>query len=100
MRTEIYCKPIEKGFHSFYLVIGTEEFFLFSQAYRKGVEKYYCSGVLLDEAINHSKAHKDSAITRTMNKIPMYIRYIEKEYDLEVLEKTKRSNQNYRLRCA
>lgn len=100
MRTEIYCKATGKGIHSFYLVIGNEEFFLFSQAYRKGVEQFYCNGVRLDEAFNHSKAHKDSAITRTMNKIPMYIRYIEKEYDLEVLERTKRLNQHYRQRCA
>ena len=100
MKTEIYCKPTEKGIHSFYLVMGSEEFFLFSQAYRKGVDDYYVSGVLLNEAMNYSKAHKDSAITRTMSKIPMYVRYIEKEYDLAVLERTKRSSQNYRLRCA
>ena len=100
MKTEIYCKPTEKGIHSFYLVMGSEEFFLFSQAYRKGVDDYYGSGVLLNVAMNYSKAHKDSAITRTMSKIPMYVRYIEKEYDLAVLERTKRSSQNYRLRCA
>ena len=100
MRTEIYCKPTEKGIHSFYLIMGSEEFFLFSQAYRRGVDEYYGSGVLLKEAMDYSKAHKDSAITRTMSKIPMYVRYIEKEYDLEILEKTKRLNQNYRLKCA
>ena len=32
MKTTIYCKPTSKGIHSFYLLIGTEEFFLFSQA--------------------------------------------------------------------
>ena len=100
MKTTVYCKPTDKGIHSFYLVIGAEEFFLFSQAYRKGVEEYYGGGVLFSEAINYSKAHKDSAITRTMSKIPMYVRYIEKEYDIEVLNKTRKSNQGYRLKCA
>ena len=100
MKTTIYCKPTDKGIHSFYLLVGTEEFFLFSQAYRKGVEAYYGKGVRIDESMKYSRAHNDSAITRTMDKIPIYVKYIEKEYDIEVLKKTKkRSNQNYRVRC-
>ncbi len=101
MKTTIYCKPTAKGIHSFYLMVGTEEFFLFSQAYRKGVEEYYGRGVRIDESMKYSRAHNDSAITRTMDKIPMYVKYIEKEYAIEVLEQTKkRSSQNYRMRCA
>lgn len=101
MKTTIYCKPTAKGVHSFYLIVGTEEFFLFSQAYRKGVEEYYGRGVRIDESMKYSRAHNDSAITRTMDKIPMYVKYIEKEYAIEVLEQTKkRSSQNYRMRYA
>jgi len=101
MKTTIYCKPTAKGVHSFYLIVGTEEFFLFSQAYRKGVEEYYGRGVRINESMKYSRAHNDSAITRTMDKIPMYVKYIEKEYAIEVLEQTKkRSSQNYRARCA
>ena len=97
----IYCKPTAKGIHSFYLMVGTEEFFLFSQAYRKGVEEYYGRGVRIEESVKYSKAHNDSAIIRTMDKIPMYVRYVEKEYDIEVFEKTKRKcTQNNRVRCA
>ena len=82
-------------------MIGTEEFFLFSQAYRKGVEDFYGRGVHIVESMNYSKAHKDSAVIRTMKKIPIYVRYVEKEYAIEVLEQTKkRSSQNYRMRCA
>ena len=101
MKTIIYCKPTDKGTHSFYLIVGNEEFFLFSQAYRKGVEKYYGKGVLIDESIKHSRAHNDVAITRTMDKIPMYIKYVEREYDVVVLKKTERKNaQKFRSRCA
>lgn len=82
-------------------MVGTEEFFLFSQAYRKGVEEYYGRGVRIDESMKYSRAYHDSAITRTMDKIPMYVKYIEKEYAIEVLERTKkRSSKNYRMRCA
>lgn len=28
-----------------------------------------------------------------MTKIPMYIKYVEKEYDIEVLEQTKKKNR-------
>ena len=50
--------------------------------------------------------HGDSAITRTMEKVPIYIRYIEKEYGIEILEKTRKKSsrsRNYRyetVRCA
>ncbi len=101
MKTTIYCKPTEKGIHSFYLIVGNEEFYLFSQAYRKGVENYYGKGVRIEESMRYSRAHNDSAITRTMDKIPMYVRYVEKEYDVVVFEKTKRKcAQSNRARCA
>ncbi|MBR4400473.1 MAG: hypothetical protein IKT09_02130 [Synergistes sp.] len=101
MKTTIYCRLTNKGVHSLYLLVGTEEFFLFSQAYRKGVEEYYGrGGVHIDESMKHSRAHNNSAITKTMDKIPMYIRYIEKEYDIKVLEKTKKhSMQRHSAVC-
>lgn len=101
MKTTIYCKPTDKGVHSFYLLIGNEEFYLFSQAYRRGVEEYFGKGVRIDESMKYSRAHNDSAITRTMDKIPMYVKCIEREYDIEIFERTKRKSiQNYRAHCA
>jgi hypothetical protein len=98
MKTIIYCKPTEKGMHSFYLINGDEEYYLFSQAYRRSVANYYGRGVLFDNAIKYSKAHNDSAITRTMTKLPMYIRYIEKEYGIYVLDKTKKNMDSRRIK--
>lgn len=100
MKTTIYCKPTEKGIHSFYLTIGNEEIFLFSQAYRKSVAEFYGNGVLLDESRDYSKAHNDSAIKRTMDKIPMYVKYIEKENGINVMKKTKRKNTKQSSKCA
>ena len=41
---------------------------------------------------------------RTMGKIPMYIKYIEKENAIEVLEQTKKRNAKYyhslKVECA
>ena len=102
MKTLIICKSTVKGIHSFYLLSGKEKYFLFNQTYRKGVDEYFSKGVLFNDAINYSKAHNDSAIKRTMGKIPMYVRYLEKEYGLMVLNKTKKkfSQSYYRVRCA
>ena len=90
LKTSIMCRPTDKGIHTFYLFIGNERYFLFRQPYRKGVARYYGNGICIDEALNCSKAHGDTAIMKTMHKLPMYIRYVEKEYDLEVLRKTKK----------
>ena len=103
MKTMIYCKPTEQGVHSFFMINEGHEYYLFSQDYRKGVQEYYSKGVSLDESINFSKSHKDSAIERTMSKIPMYVKYIEKQYGIEVLEQTKKKNRCYNFnmnKCA
>ena len=76
MKTMIYCETVEHGVHAFFMRDRGEEYYLFSQDYRKGVQEYYSRGVLLDDSINFSKSRKDNAIIRTMSKIPMYVRYI------------------------
>jgi len=87
MRTMIICQTPQKGMHSFYAIVNNKSYFLFSQDFRHGVHDYFENGVSLNEAINHSKAHNDSAIIRTMSKLPMYIKYIEKEYNIVVFDK-------------
>ena len=103
MQTVIYCETEKKAVHAFYMKNEGRIYYLFSQDYRKGVQDFYHRGVRLDESMDFSKAHKDAAIERTMSKIPIYIKYIEKEYGIEVLERTKKRNRyssnNLRL-CA
>lgn len=92
MRTIIYCEPTDRGVHSFFLISDGQRYYLFSQHYRKGVQGYFSKGVSLNESIDFSRARKDSAIIRTMSKIPMYVKYIEREYGIEVLDQTKKKN--------
>lgn len=100
MKAKIYCEPIERGTHSFYLTVDGQQYYLFSQNYRRGVQEYFSKGVSIYESMNYSKTHRDEALIRTMTKIPMYINYIEKEYGVQVLEQTKKKNvKNYRF-CA
>ena len=96
MKAKIYCECIEPGVHQFYIAIGGDDYFLFRQNFRKGVHSYFSNGVSLDQAMKYSKIHNDSALERTISKFPMYIKYVEKEYGVEILEQTKRRNsKNY-----
>ena len=76
-----------KGCHAFYVQVDGTEFYLFSQAYRKGVHSYFQRSRLLDEAIHPGKAHNDNALIRTMNKLFTAIRYIEREYRITILKR-------------
>lgn len=101
MRTYIYCKATAQGVHSFFLTTQEGEFFLFNQSYRKGVQTYFGKGVSLTESRNFAKSNHDSAIIKTMSKLPTYIRYIEKEYGVLVLNQTKKryQMQSAKVRC-
>ena len=89
MKTKIYCTVSSKGTHSFFLEQDGKRYFLFNQYYRKSVHKYFQYGVSLEAAISFDKIHGDGALSNTMDKLPAYIKYIEKEYQIAVLEKTR-----------
>ena len=93
MRTKIYCRTTDAGVQSFYLVHRGEEHFLFSQDYRTSVRNYYGRGVPIDRALNNPRAGENTALRKTMEKLPSYIRYVEKEYGITVLEQTRRREE-------
>ena len=93
MKTTIYCKPTAQGIHSFYLLTDAGEYFLFSQNYRKGVQRYFSKGVRLDQARNYAKTNKDTAIIKTMDKLPIYIKYVEKNTAFLFLNRPKKENK-------
>ena len=98
MKASVFCTPTAKGVHSFYLTFEGKEYYLFQQNYRKGVQKFYSNGVSLNAALKITLAHGDVAILRTMEKLPMYIKYVEKEYGIAVLEQTQKKQKTFR-RC-
>lgn len=104
MKATILCEISEKGIHTFYLLTCEQRYYLFNQDFRKGVHEYFSRGVLINDAMDYSKSHKDNAVVKTMSKIPMYVKYIEKEYAIEIFERTKKHNtRNFRyreLKCA
>ncbi len=101
MKTTIYCKTTDKGVHSFYLAQGREEYFLFHQNFRRGVKEYFGRGVSINEAFDFGRSHHNTSLIHTMEKLPAYIKYVEKEYGIEVLKQTaKKSNRRKQLLAA
>ena len=96
MKNTIYCKTTAKGISTFYLKTENGEYFLFNQNYRRGVNDYYKNGVSLDNATDYTKSKFDASIIRTMSKIFMYVKYVEKEYDVEILKQTIKKNKKYK----
>ena len=100
MKATVYCKATDKGVHTFYLAQGREEYFLFHQNFRRGVKEYFGRGVSINEAFNFSRSHHNTALIHTMEKLPAYIKYVEKEYGIEVLNQTAKKNQVRKLKLA
>lgn len=93
IRCEIHRSQKEgQLYHDFYLSNCNEAYYLFSQEFRRGVHNYYRGGIRLSQAVDYSRSHRDSAIVRTMSKIPVYLRYVEQTEGLVVLERSKRLN--------
>lgn len=98
MQKTIYCKQIEYGRHDFFLKDDAGEHYLFSQRYRTGVDNYYRAGVSVDAALDFTRANEDHMVLHTMEKLPVYLRYIQKECDVKVFRKrgTRRGKSSRR----
>lgn len=90
MKPHIYCKATEKGQHTFYLIADGREYYLFSQNYRKGVHAYFAKGIRIDDVHDFSKSKHDRAVIRTLDKLPVYIKYVESEYGIAIRKQTIR----------
>ena len=92
MATKVYSTTTPQGDHNLYLKANGKEYFLFSQNYYKTVSDFYGREVSLDRALDFS-ASTGKAVRKTMEKLRAYIPYIEKEYGVSVLKKTKHARR-------
>ena len=101
MKAQVYCKTPQWGTHNFYLRVDKQDYYLFSQDFRKGVHSYFSNGILIDQIYDFSKARGDSAIIHTLEKLPRRIKYIENEYGIAVRKQTRQKPYNKRFpECA
>lgn len=87
MKTSVYCKTISKGTQAFYLSANGEDYLLFVQSFRWSNKEYFANGKPLSVALSTSGVHS-TATMKTIEKLRPAIRYIEKEYEIAVLNRT------------
>ncbi len=92
MATIINCKKNALGGHNFYITHDGKKYYLFSQNYHRGVNIYFEKGVSLENVMNVKTAHRDHCVIKTMAKMKPYINYIEKEYNIKILDTTKQKH--------
>lgn len=90
MQAKIFCRTVAKGKQSFYVTVAGKRYYLFTQDYRVSNKEFFQNGVGISEINNYSGVHS-TAVKRTLDKLPSYIRYIEKEYGVAIYEKTQKA---------
>lgn len=93
MKNFIYCTTTAKGEQSFYLMTQGTKYFLFAQTFRRSNKDVFGQGISLFE-LRKLKKHCSYSVRHTAEKLPAYIRYIEQEYDILIMETTKRKKLN------
>ena len=88
MQSKIFCKTVAKGKQSFYVAVDGQTYFLFQQAYRVSNKGFFQQGLRVDE-INKYAGVYSTAVRKTLDKLPSYIRYVEKECGIAIYNKTK-----------
>lgn len=96
MANFIYSRTTDKGKQTFYLVSQDREYCLFTQKFHRGVKAFFRNKVLLKDALDVSKSRHDTALIKTMTKLPVYIKYIEKEYGVAIMESTIKKREKTR----
>ncbi len=99
MQAKVYCKTVAKGRQAFYVNANGKEYFLFEQDFRASNKEFFRNGVGVHAINNYSSVHS-TAVKKTLDKLPSYIRYIEKEYDVAIYEKTKRKEKREKIKVA
>lgn len=85
MNIVIKCKIDKKGGNSFYVSCSGKEYYLFSQSYHKGVNSFFSGGKSIQNVFNNRSAKKDHYIIKTIEKMKPYIKYVEKENNIKIL---------------
>ena len=97
MQTKVYCRTVAKGRQAFYVNANGKEYFLFSQDYKRTVKEFFKHGININELNNYSIAHS-SAVRKTLDKIPLYLHYVEKEFGVEIYTKTNKNKSSKKLK--
>ncbi len=99
MDTIISCRVNRRGNHNFYVEHNGREYYLFTQDYHLGVDDFFSGGISLRNAMDFTLSHRDFYIQHTMEKLNPYIRYVEQENGISILER-RRHDKRKKARCS
>ena len=83
----VFCKTIGRDEIAFFLEANGKEYYLCAGRYYQSVWNYFVGGVSIDRIFSNGGKHSH-AIRHVKQKLPTYIKYVEGENDLQILDKT------------
>ena len=86
MKTTIQCKQNKLGGHAFYIKHEGTDYLLFNQKYHNKVNQTFSVGLDLRNSLDPKTAKGDVNVLKTISKMKMYIKYIEKEFQVKILD--------------
>lgn len=92
MKTKIICEKVDHKTQAFYAIVGKDKYFLFEQKYSSSVREFFKYGYYLD-GVDYSKTTAEN-VRHTLEKLPSYIHYVEKEFNVVIYEKTRKQIKN------
>lgn len=92
----IYCKTVSKGKQAYYLRVNSSDYLLFIQNYKRSNKEYFSCGQPISVVFGAKNIHS-TATLKTIERLRPAIRYIEKEYDICVLDSTKKRHDKTKL---
>ena len=78
MKNKITVSPKNDQLN-FFFHYGSKKIFLFSQRFSKAVFHFFLHGKTESEILSYKRWNQNPRLDKTIEKIPMYLRYIRKE---------------------
>ena len=91
MQTTVFCKTTAKAKQTYYVSVEGKSYLLFEQDFRRSNKEFFEKGVSVNEIGRFNNVHSES-VRKTLEKLPAYLRYIEKEYDVAILGQSRGKN--------
>lgn len=86
----VVCKDTNiKGIIAYYVVSSEGMYLMFTQKFHHSSYQYFHGGLPLEKALRYP-SYNDAAIRNTIRRILPSIHYIEKTYDVQLLNKSKK----------